>query len=95
MNALGSISNENQKKRKQSLMLAFISATYFCCSFVDCHDMQSCAQGKAEGRCTARSWQYWMKKACRFTCGFCKVTGKYKGVFLALSNTSDGNFFQK
>jgi len=36
-----------------------------------CHDMQTCAEGVAEGNCKSSSWQSWMSKACRFSCGFC------------------------
>lgn len=37
-----------------------------------CYDLGGgCADSRAEGRCTASSWQSYMRKSCRRTCGFC------------------------
>lgn len=41
-------------------------------SFLGCYDLGGgCADSRAEGRCTASSWQSYMRKSCRRTCGFC------------------------
>jgi len=37
-----------------------------------CYDLGGgCPESKAEGRCTSSSWQSYMRKSCRKTCGFC------------------------
>ena len=89
MNALGSTSsitalsdvlmnNQNQMERIPEFLASFHQRPIICRSFVGCREMQPCAQGKAERRFTASSWQHWIKNTCRFTCGFWKVTGNYE-----------------
>ena len=89
MNILGYIScitalsdvlmnNQNRMERIPEFLFSFHQRPIICRSFVGCCEMQPCAQGKAEGRFTASSWQHWMKNTCRFTCGFWKVTGNYE-----------------
>ena len=91
------MNNQNQMERISEFLASFHQRPIICRSSVGCREMQPCAQGKAEGRFTASSWQHWMN-TCRFTCGFWKVTGNYKehqNKIWTLSNISDGYLFQK